>query len=77
MMLWLGIAVIALPTLVGWQFATLISPIFVILLISKVSGVNLLEANANERWGSDSEYQKYVASTPVIVPFLGRRTHHT
>ena len=77
MMLWLGIAVIALPTLVGWQFATLISPIFVILLISKVSGVNLLEANANERWWSDSEYQKYVASTPVIVPFLGRRTHQT
>ena len=77
MMLWLGIAVIALPTLVGWQFATLISPIFVILLISRVSGVNLLEANANERWGSDSEYQKYVASTPVIVPYFGRRTHHS
>ena len=72
-LLWLGITVIALPTLVGWQYMTLISPIFVALLLIKVSGVRLLEADAKDRWGSDPNYQYYVNNTPVLVPFIGKR----
>ena len=72
-LLWLGITVIALPTLVGWQYVTLISPIFVPLLLIKVSGVRLLEADAKDRWGSDPNYQYYVNNTPVLVPFIGKR----
>ncbi|HBX98864.1 MAG TPA: hypothetical protein DEG93_00780 [Gammaproteobacteria bacterium] len=72
-LLWLGITVIALPTLVGWQYVTLISPIFVALLLIKVSGVRLLEADAKDRWGSDPNYQYYVNNTPVLVPFIGKR----
>lgn len=69
--LWLGISVIALPTLVGWQYITLISPIFVALLLTRVSGVNLLEKSSKERWGDDPAYRNYVASTPSLVPFSG------
>ena len=72
-LLWLGITVIALPTLVGWQYVSLISPIFVALLLIKVSGVRLLEADAKDRWGSDPNYQYYVNNTPVLVPFIGKR----
>ena len=72
-LLWLGITVIALPTLVGWQYLTLISPIFVALLLIKVSGVRLLEADGKDRWGSDPNYQYYVNNTPVLVPFIGKR----
>ena len=72
-LLWLGITVIALPTLVGWQYVTLISPIFVALLLIKVSGVRLLEADAKDRWGSDPNYQYYVNNTPLLVPFIGKR----
>ena len=72
-LLWLGITVIALPTLVGWQYVTLVSPIFVALLLIKVSGVRLLEADAKDRWGSDPNYQYYVNNTPVLVPFIGKR----
>ena len=72
-LLWLGITVIALPTLVGWQYVTLISPIFVALLLIKVSGIRLLEADAKDRWGSDPNYQYYVNNTPVLVPFIGKR----
>ena len=70
--LWAGITVAAFPALSGWQLITLISPIFVTLLLIKVSGVRLLEASGQERWGSDPEYQSYLANTPVLVPFLGR-----
>ena len=34
----------------GWQFVTLISPIFVYLLLTKVSGINMLETSADEKW---------------------------
>lgn len=72
-MLWLGIAMVALPTLVGWQYVTLISPIFVALLLIKVSGVKLLEESGMKRWGNDPAYKNYVASTPSLVPFIGGR----
>lgn len=67
-LLWIGIAIIALPTLQGWQFVTLVSPLFVILLLLKVSGVPMLEAIAETRWGSDPAYQSYKASTPAVFP---------
>lgn len=67
--LWLGIAVIAFPTFVGWQYATLISPLFVTFLLIKVSGVKLLEEGGQKRWGSDPAYQEYLATTSRLIPF--------
>lgn len=69
-LLWFGIAIIVTPVLSGWQYITLISPFFVTLLLTRVSGVNLLETSAAERWGSNADYQRYVANTPVLVPRL-------
>ncbi len=66
--LWVGMAVLAVPVLKGWQSATLISPVFVTLLLTKVSGVPLLEAKADERWGGQEDYETYKANTPVLVP---------
>ena len=71
--LWTGIAIIALPVLQGWQFVTLISPVFVYLLISRVSGVPLLEKKADATWGGREAYEAYKRRTPVLVPFLGRK----
>ena len=68
--LWFGVALIALPALSGWQLVTLISPLFVTFLLIKVSGVHMLEEGAQKRWGKDPSYQQYVASTPVLVPKL-------
>lgn len=65
--LWVGIAIIALPVLSGWRWVTLISPVFVFVLLTKVSGIPMLEARAEERWGDDEEYQRYAATTPVLV----------
>jgi steroid 5-alpha reductase family enzyme len=66
--LWSGIALVALPVLTGWQYATLISPVFVYVLLSRVSGIPLLEERAKERWGDDPAYRSYVERTPVLVP---------
>ena len=58
----------ALPVLRGWQWVTLISPVFVFLLLTRVSGVPLLEKSADERWGGEPEYEAYKARTSVLVP---------
>jgi len=66
--LWIGVALIALPVLRGWQWLTLISPLFVALLITRVSGVPMLEKKADERWGGQEAYEAYKANTPVLIP---------
>ena len=68
--LWFGIAIIAIPVLNGWQLVTMISPLFVTFLLIRVSGVKLLEEGGQKRWGSEPTYQHYVANTPVLIPKL-------
>ncbi|MDZ7683952.1 MAG: DUF1295 domain-containing protein [Gammaproteobacteria bacterium] len=65
--LWLGIAIIAFPELSGWQYATLVSPVFVFVLLNYISGVRMLEARADRRWGDDPDYQAYKKNTPALV----------
>ena len=66
-LLWCGMAVTAFPALSGWNMVTLVSPLFVWLLLTRVSGVPLLESAADRRWGGDPEYEAYKASTPVLL----------
>lgn len=66
--LWVGVALIALPALSGWQYVTLISPVFVYFLLTRVSGIPMLESRADERWGEEPAYQAYKARTPVLFP---------
>ncbi len=66
--LWIGVAIIAVPVLQGWQWVTLVSPVFVALLLIRVSGVPMLEKRADEKWGGQEDYEAYKAHTPVLVP---------
>ena len=66
--LWTGIAIIAVPVLQGWQWVTLSSPVFVALLLTRISGVPALEAKADKRWGGQDDYEEYKRRTPVLIP---------
>jgi steroid 5-alpha reductase family enzyme len=66
--LWTGVALIAFPVLRGWQWLTLVSPVFVFLLLTRVSGVPLLEKRADEQWGGQEDYETYKKRTPVLIP---------
>ena len=67
-LLWAGVAVMALPSLSGSAMIFLISPIFVALLLTRISGVPLLRKTAGARWGDDPEYQAYLKNTPLLIP---------
>ena len=71
--LWLGIAFIAFPVLQGWQLLTLISPIFVYILLTRISGVTMLERRADKKWGDDPEYQLYKETTSSLIPMAKRK----
>ena len=64
--LWTGIAVMSFSSLEGLQYLTLISPIFTYLLLVYVSGVRMLEARGDLKWGDDPAYQEYKKETPVL-----------
>lgn len=68
--LWIGVAIIALPVLRGWQWVAMISPLFVTFLLTRVSGVPMLERSADKKWGGQEDYETYKENTPVLIPKL-------
>ena len=68
--LWLGISLISFSSLKGFQYVTLISPIFTYLLLVNVSGINLLEKSGEKKWGHLDSYKSYKENTPRLIGFL-------
>ncbi|MCF7794365.1 MAG: DUF1295 domain-containing protein [Candidatus Cloacimonetes bacterium] len=68
--IWLGMAVLAVPVFQSWQWIGLISPIFVAILLTRISGVPILEKRADEKWGGQTDYEEYKKNTPVLIPKL-------
>lgn len=71
--LWLGVFVMGFEVYVGWQWLACLSPLFVILLLTKVSGIPLLDKRAKEKFGDDSAYLAYKQRTNVLIPGPLRR----
>ena len=65
-LLWLGIAVMSFSSLEGFQYFTLISPIFVYILLVYISGIRMLENQANKKWGHLDSYKEYLKNTPRL-----------
>jgi steroid 5-alpha reductase family enzyme len=65
--MWVGMFVAGVGTWSGGQWLTLLSPMFVVLLLTRISGVPLLESRADARWGDDPDYRAYKEKTPVLL----------
>lgn len=64
--LWLGVALMSMESLRGIEYITLISPLFVYILLVYVSGVRMLENSGQKKWGNLPEYKAYVENTPQL-----------
>jgi steroid 5-alpha reductase family enzyme len=67
-LLWIGVAIAAIPALQSWQYLAFISPIFVTVLLVKISGIPMLEAKAEKKWGDNPDYQAYRQRTSILIP---------
>lgn len=72
-LLWTGIAFFGISCFTGLERVAWISPIFIYLLLTKISGTPILDKRALEKWGDDPEYQKYRANTPALIPRLNKK----
>jgi steroid 5-alpha reductase family enzyme len=68
--LWAGIALMAVPYVSGSQWIVLLSPVFVYGLLTRLSGIPTLARRGLELWGDDPAYQAYLESTPRLLPRL-------
>ena len=69
-LLWAGIAVMAIPYLSGTQWVVMLSPFFVYALLTRISGIPTLVRRGQELWGDEPAYQAYLANTPRLLPRL-------
>ena len=73
-LLWTGIAFFGISCFTGLERVAWISPIFIYLLLTKISGTPILDKRALEKWGDDPEYQKYRDKTPALIPRFNKKS---
>ncbi|MDA9573025.1 DUF1295 domain-containing protein [Flavobacteriaceae bacterium] len=66
LILWIGVATMSTQSLEGLQHITLISPLFVYVLLVYISGVRMLENSGQKKWGELPEYKEYLNNTPQL-----------
>ncbi|KAK4752568.1 hypothetical protein SAY87_021366 [Trapa incisa] len=71
-LLWWGIFVASTPVLEGAEWLVVLGPIFLTLLLLFVSGIPLLEASADKKFGNVVGYRQYKRTTsPLILLPMG------
>jgi steroid 5-alpha reductase family enzyme len=70
---WWAVFVACLPALSGPGYLAAIGPVFISALIAFVSGVPLLEKEADLKHGSDPKYLLYKQKTSILLPLPPRR----
>lgn len=51
----------------------LLGPIFITFMLGFVSGIPLLEASAEKKWGKDPKYKDYKRKTSILIPLPRRK----
>ena len=70
LLLWLGMLLTGMTSLEGiWQWSLAILG-FVLIVWVMFSGARRLELRQDKNYGSDPEYQEYVRTVPIIIPFI-------
>ena len=68
-LVWIGVYCYTLDALSGFEkLAGLVRPLFICILLLFVSGIPILEAAADKRWGKLKAYQTYKKRTSILIP---------
>ncbi len=67
--IWIGIFVVSISYINSiFTFLSILSPIFVFVLLRFLTGVPQLEVRGEEKWGKNKEYINYKKETGIIFP---------
>jgi steroid 5-alpha reductase family enzyme len=69
MIFWTGVVITAIGAASGWQWIV-IAIGYVGIIFVMFSGARRLEIRQDKNYGADPEYQKYVATVPILLPFI-------
>ena len=67
---WIGVFLVVLPVLQGWQWIAIVSPLWIITLLVFISGIPLLQKQSAQKYGHLDMYRKYTSNTPLLIPFV-------
>ena len=67
-LLWAGLFVSGLHLYSGAAWLGILSPIFVYILLTRMSGIPMLRQRAEQRWGDDPDYRAYLKRTRLLLP---------
>lgn len=73
-LMWYGVFVMSYSFLNqrdSWIAA--LGPLTITIVLITISGIPILERNADKRWGSDKKYQDYKRRTSLLVPMLPKK----
>jgi len=67
-MMWVGIFLYCLVYINGIGFITILSPIYITILLVAVSGIPTLEKEYDKRYRGSKQYQDYKKNTGILFP---------
>lgn len=67
-MCWWGLFIMVAPHLQGWQYLTIIGPLYITFLLLFVSGIPTLEKRYKQIYGKNKQYLKYKKQTSLLIP---------
>ncbi len=69
MVFWTGVLISGIGAVTGWQWLV-VAIGYIGIIFVMFSGARRLEIRQNKNYGNDPEYQKYVKTVPIMVPFI-------
>ena len=69
MLFWTGAVISGIGAVTGWQWA-LVALGYALISYVMFSGARRLEIRQNKNYGADPEYQQYVKTVPILLPFV-------
>ena len=69
MIFWTGVLLSGIGAVRGWQWVV-VAIGYIGIIFVMFSGARRLEVRQNKNYGNDPEYQKYVKTVPILLPFI-------
>ena len=67
---WVGLFIVALPFLEGIEYLSIVSPLWIVYLLTQISGIKILQKTAQKKYGHLKTYQVYRKNTNLLIPFI-------